>query len=247
MHRFFLPAECFDNLIVRFPKETAHQLVHVLRLETGGVVVALDNQGREYDVVLDQLDNQGVNGHIIAKRPVSTEPAVQLALYLGLAQREKFEWMLQKCTEVGAASFTPLVTRRSLVQDLDEVKKKYERWERILREAAEQSRRGAIPELNPPLDFNNAILEAKKSSFITLIPWEGEHHQDLTQVLQRANLSTSGCLRIACFIGPEGGWDAAEVAFARDSGAVAVTLGPRILRMETAAVVAAALILHELE
>ena len=171
MHRFFLPVDWFDGEVVHFRKEVAHQIVHVLRLEAGQRVIALDNRGCEYDVTLYRVDGQVVMGNITAKRLVSGEPAAHLALYLGLAQREKFEWMLQKCTEVGACTFTPVVTRRSLVQDVDGVKKKYERWERILREAAEQSGRGVIPELHPALYYKEAVLEASRTSALILLPW----------------------------------------------------------------------------
>jgi 16S rRNA (uracil1498-N3)-methyltransferase len=246
MHRFFLPVECFDGEVVHFRREVIHQIAHVLHLEAGQAVIALDNRGCEYDVTLYRVDGQAVMGNITAKRPVSGEPAAHLALYLGLAQREKFEWMLQKCTEVGACSFTPVVTRRSLVQDFDGVKKKYDRWERILIEAAEQSGRGAIPELHPPLIFKEAVLEASKTSALILFPWEEEHFTNLTHALHRTDLTSIKKLWIACFIGPEGGFDAEEAEFARSTGAVLVTLGARILRMETAAMVATALILHEL-
>jgi 16S rRNA (uracil1498-N3)-methyltransferase len=245
-HRFFLPADCFIGGVVYFPMEITHQIKHVLRLEPGQVITVLDNLGSEYEVKLKQIDAPSANGDIISQRLAVSEPGVYLALYLGLTQREKYEWMLQKCTEVGACSFTPVVTRRSLVQDLGGVKKKYDRWERILCEAAEQSGRGLIPELHPPVNFNEAVLEASRTSALILLPWEEEHLTNLIQAFRGIDLSNIKKPRIACFIGPEGGFDAEEVDFACKSGAVLVTLGPRILRMETAAVVATALILHEM-
>jgi len=247
MHRFFASADCFAGEMVNFKGEIAHQIKHVLRLRVGQTVVVLDDRGSAYDVTLETVEGPAVVGRITAHRAAGGEPRTWLHLYLGLAQREKFEWMLQKCTEVGACAFTPLITSRSLAQGRDEAAKKYPRWESILREAAEQCGRGRIPELHPPLMFKEAIQEAGKLNQLSLLAWEGEHDLFLKQAVQglKNNLEIHPCL--ACFIGPEGGFAEEEVALARTVGMITVSLGERILRMETAAVVATALLLHELE
>jgi 16S rRNA (uracil1498-N3)-methyltransferase len=245
MHRFFLSAECFTKDEVHFGKEMAHQIAHVLRLEPGQVVIVLDNHGSEYDVTLNEI-GLSVTGTITGQRAVQSESAAHLALYLGLTQREKFEWMLQKCTEVGVSSFTPVITRRSLVQDINSVLQKYERWGRIIREAAEQAGRGVIPTLQLPLNYKEAILDAKKTSALVLLAWESEQQTTLTHALKKLDLTRPSSKKIACLIGPEGGYEVEEVSFACDAGALPVTLSQFTLRMETAAVVAAALIMHEL-
>lgn len=242
MHRFFLPPGAFQQNQVRFPADTARQLRTVLRLRPGQQVIALDNAGSEYTVTLAEVETQSAWGEIDARRPALGEPAARLALYLGLTQREKFEWMLQKCTEIGAAAFIPFISSRSLVQNKRESEGKQERWQRILQEAAEQSGRGLIPTLHPPLDFTAALDHARQNDRPALIAWEGEDRRSLRAALQELGSPP----QLSLLIGPEGGFSAAEVEQARAAGLQAVTLGRRILRMETAAVAAAALVLYQL-
>jgi 16S rRNA (uracil1498-N3)-methyltransferase len=228
---------------VLFPPETSHQISAVLHLKIGQDVVLLDNTGREFQVELMEIGNKVVLGKIVESRPSIAEPAAQVVLYLSLTQREKFEWALQKCTEVGAAGFVPVITRRSLVQTMVEARNKFERWGKILQEAAEQSGRGLVPTLYEPLRFGQALAHARQNAEITLIPWENEHTVTLGAALSQAGDAP----HIAVFIGPEGGYSSEEVTLACQTGAKPVTLGRRILRMETAAIVTAALILNYLE
>lgn len=244
MHHFFLPPTSIQGPTVIFPVETAHQIQAVLRLRAGQHVIALDNLGSEFEVELTKVERSGVSGSVVEQRPSGGEPPVHLALYLCLAQREKFEWMLQKCTEVGACEFIPVISSRSLVQERMEGKQ--ERWERILREAAEQSHRGRVPVLRPALRYEAALAEAARHP-CRLIPREQEYTLDLRTALHPTGASAGVRLTSAAvLIGPEGGFSEAEVKAARTAGFLPITLGPRILRMETAAVVAAALVLHEL-
>jgi len=244
MDRFFLPSACFDADQVTFLADTAHQMVRVLRLHPGDRVIALDGTGSETLVELVDLTPQSAWGRVLERRPARGEPQSRLWLYLGLTQREKFEWMLQKCTETGAAGFTPLISARSLVQRESEVLPKLERWRRIVQEAAEQSGRGLVPPVHPPLRLNAALAEAAGQE-LCLLAWEEERTLDLKSAL--ASLAGQPAPHLAALIGPEGGFSNAEAAQAAAAGACQVTLGPRILRMETAAVVLTALVLHHLE
>ncbi|GAP15531.1 RNA methyltransferase, RsmE family [Longilinea arvoryzae] len=244
-HRFFLPPELLKNDEFQFPDEIGHQIARVLRLKSGAQVIALDNQGRQADIELIMVAPERVSGRVLQRLPARGEPRTRLTLYLGLTQREKFEWMLQKCTEVGAAAFVPLVTQRSLVQDGREVERKRARWEAILREAAEQCGRGRIPALHPALNWAAALRSARAENDLTLVAWEGEHSLRLRDAL--ANLKAAPAPKLGMLIGPEGGLSEEEIAAGRAAGVQAVSLGERILRMETAAVVATALALDELE
>jgi len=243
MHRFFVPPDILKTYPVLFPPETAHQISAVLRLERGQDVILLDNTGVEFQVELMEVGNKVVLGRIVETRSSIAEPAVQVVLYLSLTQREKFEWALQKCTEVGVTGFLPVITRRSLVQTMVEARNKYERWGKILQEAAEQSGRGLVPTLYEPLRFGQALAHARQNAEVTLIPWENEHNATLHSALFQAGDAP----HVAVFIGPEGGFSAEEVTLACQTGALPVTLGRRILRMETAAVVSAALVLDFFE
>ena len=112
MNRFFLPEERIQEQSVTFPDDIAHQIRHVLRMREGQVVQVLDNTGWVYEVVLVKVTNGEVMGQIREKYYGDTEPKLNLALFLSLTQRDKFEWALQKCTEVGVTSFIPVITSR---------------------------------------------------------------------------------------------------------------------------------------
>ena len=224
--------------------EQAHQICRVLRLQEGNKIVVLDNQGSEYEVVLQTLGRQEVAGRIVARRPALGEPEVSVCLYQSLLARDKFEWILQKCTEIGVSRFVPVVTRRSLVQKTDRLKPDREkRWIRIITEAAEQCGRGLIPRLAHPARLEDCLSEAES--------------QDLCLIASTTALETPLCQVMSCavnrkiqslgiFIGPEGGFHPEELAAARTVGAHEFGLGRRVLRTETAALVASALVLHEL-
>lgn len=241
MHRFFIPPEDFLSDHAQIKGKTARQMAKVLRLKPGAECMLLDNLGSEYLVRLESVEADACSAEILEKRKAD-EPELRLLLMLCLTQREKFEWMLQKCTEVGAAGFLPVISQRTLVQDESEVRNKVERWQDILREAAEQSGRGLIPVLHKTLKFDTAVLQVEKEYPLRLIPWEGEKVAGLKSVLKSETNKMAAVL-----IGPEGGFAEEEVKLAINRGFQAVTLGRRVLRMETAAVVSAALTLHELE
>jgi 16S rRNA (uracil1498-N3)-methyltransferase len=160
---------------------------------------------------------------------------------VGLTQREKFEWVLQKCTEIGAAAFTPVITSRSIVQDIRTTGQKTDRWQQILKEAAEQSGRARIPVLNPPVLFLQA-LEQLRGFDLGLVAYENEKGLSIRKALRGYQGGSLGIL-----IGPEGGLAEEESLRARQSGIQLVSLGVRTLRMETAAIVATTLILHQLK
>ncbi|MFZ3080021.1 MAG: RsmE family RNA methyltransferase [Bellilinea sp.] len=243
MHRFFVPPDAFQDETISFPAETAHQILRVLRLRVGDTVIVLDNLGGQYRVELTLVSSEQVRGRVIDKTLAEGEPPVHLSMYLCLTQREKFEWMLQKCTEVGATEFTPILSNRSLVQDKHTYENKHSRWERIIQEAAEQSGRGKIPRLNLPSDYAAAVETAKAKNDICLVAWEEENTLRLPSALQGVPTGAN----LTLLIGPEGGLSVEEVDQAVRIGWKAVGLGPRILRMETAAIVSAALVIDWFE
>ncbi len=248
MHRFFVPPSNIEKAAVYFPMEISRQIATVLHLRAGQQVIVLDDAGTEYEVMLEIVAPRTTQGRILGARAAEGEPHTHLTLYLGLTQREKFEWMLQKCTEIGAGGFVPVITSRSLVQSSEESRSKLDRWRRILQEAAEQSGRGRIPTLTAPLRLKEALDHFQSHSIPGLIAWEGEKAMGITSALAAIRQTGSGELsHLALFIGPEGGFAEEEITQARAGGLVPFTLGKRILRMETAAIAAAAILLHELE
>lgn len=241
-NRFFIPASSLENEQVRLSPEQSHQVCHVLRLRPGDTIVVLDDSGLEYDATLTEVCLPQTLGRITGKRQAGGEPATHLVLFQSLLSREKFEWVLQKGTEVGVARFVPVLTERSIIRAKLIEERKLDRWRRIVVEAAEQSHRGRIPEIDQTIgfepavsqlaDFDRRLIAAPSAEAVTL--------RDALRGVGRGSVS------IALMIGPEGGFTQEEVARACDRGALPIHLGSRVLRTETAAVVAAALILYEL-
>jgi 16S rRNA (uracil1498-N3)-methyltransferase len=242
MNRFFLSPDLIQKDSVTFPKEIAHQISRVLRLEEGKRVQVLDGFGQEYLIELTQVEPSIVGGRVISSSLALGEPKTRIHLLVALTQREKFEWILQKCTEVGVASFTPIVTSRSLVQKTMEMEGKYPRWHKIIQEAAEQSHRGVIPMLNPVISYHQLMTTKLTTGISGLFFWEEERQIDLKIAL--ADMTNRD---INLFVGPEGGFTPEEADQAKEAGYVSVSLGKRILRLETAAVIAPALVLYQME
>jgi len=216
-----------------------HQLGNVLRLQPADRVLLLDDTGSEYTVVIRSIGRQEVTGHVEACVPARGEPRLQLALYVALLKGDRFELVLQKGTEIGASRFVPLITARSLAdQATGTTAARRERWERIIRESAEQSGRGRLPVLEAPQPFRQACVEATGEAR-TMLLWEGQDAQSLADALAAGHDDPRP---LALFSGPEGGWTEDEVAAAIGYNMIPVSLGPRILRAETAPIAAAAAI-----
>ncbi|MBY6275937.1 16S rRNA (uracil(1498)-N(3))-methyltransferase [Symbiobacterium thermophilum] len=234
--RFFLERVEGDEVVL--PRADSHHLLRVLRAGPGTPFVVLSG-GMAYDCVLHRVEDGLARGRIRAAEPAAGEPAIRITLFQGLAKGEKMELVLQHGTELGIAEFVAVAAARSVVR-LDERKaaQRTERWQRIAREAAEQSRRGAVPTVAPPHTWKEAVARIPEFD-LALVAWEGGG-----EPLRAALEARPEARDIAVFIGPEGGLTAEEVELARQAGAVPVTLGPRILRTETAPLAAVAAILY---
>lgn len=241
MHHFFVPPHWIHGSTVLLGEPVVHQLRNVLRMRPGAVIVVLDNEGWAYEIELTGIEKNQAAGQVIERRPAAGEPAIEVTLYQCLLKKDNFEWVLQKGTEVGVNRFVPVIAQRTIMAEREQVKPaKRTRWERIITEAAEQSRRGRLPVLENPVLFEQALVDAAKSD-LALIPWEKEPDRTLRAVRDAA------VAHVAILIGPEGGFADDEIALARQHGVIPVTLGPRILRAETAAIAAALLVLYEFE
>jgi len=240
--RFFIPASSIEGDRVGLSPEQSHQVCHVLRLKPGDTIVVLDNSGTEYDVTLTAVCRTETVGQVTSSHRARSEPTAEVTLFQSLLAREKFEWVLQKGTELGVAQFVPVLTERSLVRTKTIEENKLDRWQRILTEAAEQSHRGRVPQLEPIVTFDKAVVRLRdfERSLIAAPSDEAVTLRDALQGITRSPAS------VAVIIGPEGGFTEEEVTLACEKGAVRVGLGPRILRTETAAIVACALTLYEL-
>jgi len=236
LHRFFVAAGSLQADRVSFSSAQAHQIRNVLRLRPGDRVVVLDGTGAELLVRLDTL-HDGSAGTVEERSHNQAEPQVNVVLYQGLLKAAKFELVLQKCTEIGVSSFVPIITGRSVPSEPSPGRQR--RFETVVREAAEQSRRGCLPEVSAAVPYGKALAEAASAGGVAVL-WEDER----TVRLRDISLAVPGA-QVGLFVGPEGGLTPQEVALARDTGASVVSLGKRILRAETAAIVGSALLLAQ--
>lgn len=242
-HRFFVAPESIQGQQVQLnDPHLVHQLSSVLRLRSGARVLLLDNSGSEYLVELDQIERKQAQGHVLEQRQSGNETSVVLTVYIALLRGERFELVLQKGTELGVQRFVPVQFARSLGGERAD-EKKMERWRRILREAAEQSCRARIPELHAPLSFEKACLDAEGSRAFLL--YEG-NSTPMRQVLASSFAEAQPDHGYALFSGPEGGITPEELTIANAHGIMPVSLGPRILRAETAPIAATAALLFAL-
>jgi 16S rRNA (uracil1498-N3)-methyltransferase len=241
VHRFFVPAELLATEHVRLEGAVARQMGRVLRLSPGDRVTLLDGSGKEYIVRLRAFSRDAIEGEVEGVGDGRAEPRVHVTLYQGLLKGEKLEWVLQKGIELGVSAFVPLMCRRAVPVERRGWDARMERWRRIVTEAAEQCGRSRLPELREPSEFRVACDDARTRGGLAIIAWEREEAVGLSQALSGAKLT-----RVALFIGPEGGFEEDEVAYARSRGIAPVGLGRRILRAETAGLAAVAAIQYHL-
>ena len=242
MNRFFVPPECIDDHNVRLEEGLAHQICNVLRLKPQDLVVVLDNTGNEYIARLVEVNKKQVIGHIQERRPCTAEPTIRITLFQSMLKREKFEWVLQKSTELGVTRIVPVITARSLVQKTEIKPAKMGRWKHIIREAAEQCARGRMPELAEPIPLAESF---KRPLDIRLMAVLGPDLRSIDECL--SGVTAEGNKGVGLWIGPEGGFHPEEIDRAVNSGLSCIGLGPRTLRTETAAIVGCTLILHALK
>jgi len=240
--RLYLSPEHVAPPHIALPDEARHYLRHVLRLRAGDEVIVFDGTGAEYRVA---LGDGGATAAILERLPDRPPQRLRLTLYQGLPKGKKLPLIIQKITELGAARIVPVQTARATVRlEGREAEAKRARWQKIADEAAEQSH-GARPlEVAPVMAWEEALSDWRQSGQPGLMPDEalaGQPGQGLREVL--ATLGHPEALSV--FIGPEGGFTPEETATGRAAGLTPVSLGPRILRTETAAVVVCALLLYE--
>jgi 16S rRNA (uracil1498-N3)-methyltransferase len=240
MHRFFVRPDDVGTQELRLRTEEADHLSRVLRLGPGAQVVVFDGCGREYETVVERLEPTGVVCRILRDVPSPSPPTVSITLGQGLPKAEKFDWVIQKTTELGVSDIVPLITERVIPTfSRTHVARKVDRWQKLAREACKQCGRATVPHLRPPTPLE-AFFASWQGVELKLVLWEGEETRLLRSILAACGPAAS----VAVVVGPEGGLTAQEVARGEAYGFVATGLGKRILRTETAGVVAVALLQH---
>ena len=188
MHRFFVSPELLKttNIDIALPKDLAHQVRDVIRLDIGEQLILLDNSGDEILATVSKSNKATVEVHLLERRPGRSEPAIRIILCQGLLKSTRFEWILEKCTELGVSVFSPIICRRSMAGLEDTGSSKIQRWQRIIQEAAEQSGRSRLPELLPIRPLMDALSDISPDT-LAIMPWEEEHSLTLHDVLNSTN------------------------------------------------------------
>lgn len=242
MHRFFVDKDNIrDNKVTIIGEDVKH-IRNVLRLREEDIISICDKQGIDYIAEIIDLFKEKVVCNIIETKISNSEPPIEVILYQGIPKSTKMDLIIQKSTEVGVAKIVPVITDRTIVkiQDRKKEENKLERWNKITEEAAKQSKRGIIPEVCQILSFNE-MLETLKNNGIIIVPYENEENIGIKEILRdEANK------KINIVIGPEGGFEEEEIESLKAIGAHIVSLGPRILRTETAGLITSAIVLYEL-
>ncbi len=253
MHRFFISPELLKtgNTLLILPEKLSHQIKDVLHLTVGEQLILLDNSGDETLCSIAKSGRTGIEVELLERHVGKSESPIRIILCQGLLKSARFESILEKGTELGVALFSPVLCRRSMSGLEDAGANKIQRWQRIIQEATEQCGRARMPELLPICSLVHALTHIP-SGALALMPWEEEQGLSLRNALRNAIAERKGIVSpdpftVVVFIGPEGGLLAEEVELARSHGVQPVTLGPRILRAETAALTAVANVMYELE
>lgn len=251
MHRFFIAPELVKDMGVylSLPRELAHQVRDVLRLNLGERLILLDNQGNEILAAVESSSRAGVIVQLLERHAGKAASPIRILLCQGLMKAARFEWILEKGTELGVAAFLPVLCQRSTAGLQETGTAKIQRWQRIIQEASEQCGRSTLPELQAARPLARALGDIPTGA-LAIMPWEEDRGQSLRDVLAGVRMRVAGVVipqTVLLFIGPEGGLTAEETSLARRHGVQVVTLGARILRAETAALACVANVMYALE
>ncbi len=234
--RVHVPGPLAPGQDLALPAQAAAHVTRVLRLRAGAELTVFDGRGGEWDAVLAPASGKVVTVRLGAHHAVERESPLRVTLLQALARGEKMDWVLQKATELGVARIVPVATERSVVQlDDERAARRLEHWQGIVASACEQCGRNRLPEVLPPQSLARACqLAATSPASVRLVLAPGAS----ASLAAAASAAEAGASDVALLIGPEGGLSEAELRVAALAGFVAVAMGPRVLRTETASIAA---------
>ncbi len=247
MTRIFLPPEQLESEEVIITGDNARYLALVLRMKTGDIFEVLDGNGFMYDCTIQKVHKKEVVAAISKKEACSVESPASITLAQGISRGEKMDLIIQKSTELGVQKIIPVITERSQVRHTQ----KLERWRKIAASASQQSGRDRVPEINESVKFDDVLVTppdlclykpGKQDGLLKLILSETYKKQNLKNILK----AEKDINQILLLIGPEGGFSQEEIVSAIQNGFMEISLGPRILRTETAPIAAVSIIQYEL-
>lgn len=234
-HRIHCLSTLEPNSSVILEGTQAHYLGHVLRVRVGQEVTLFDGGGPQYSAEVMSVERKRVELRTSKKMLTDSESSLRVTLIQSVVRSERMDFCVQKATELGVHEVIPVFTHRTIIKiPQDRVNKRTDHWQKIAVSACEQSGRVLIPKVLSPLSLQDAVARTLESNTILLVldPW--------ADPLPLQKYTPPEGASVAICIGPEGGFTQEELNFLRDSGAVSVTCGPRVLRSETAGIVAVA-------
>ena len=245
LHIFVDPAQMKGDLLYVTGKDVNH-IKNVMRLKKGDEIsVRTGQDDREYRYGIEEFTDSEVVCRLRFVKEADVELPVKVYIFQGLPKADKMELIIQKAVELGAAEIIPVEMRRSVVKlDASKKAKKTQRWQAIAESAAKQSRRAVVPMVREPMTMEEAVRFAEQNTDVRLLPYELQEADGSTRDVMDGIREGSA---VSIFIGPEGGFDPAEVELARKAGVVPISLGKRILRTETAALVALSFLIYHFE
>ncbi|CAM3163301.1 16S rRNA methyltransferase [Legionella steigerwaltii] len=227
--RIYQSGNYHTGQLLELSPEASQHVGVVLRMQVGEKLTLFSGDDREFDATIDTVKKKQVSVVIGSITKVSRESPLTIHLAQAVSKGERMEFVMQKAVELGVASITPIITERCVVKlDKERMTKKLHQWQAIVIAACEQSGRNQIPPVNPPVAFEDYIRESQAGLKLILHPGESKSWRDYV----------IGSSAIALLIGPEGGLSDPEVRLACQHGFQPLSMGPRILRTETAAITA---------
>ena len=245
MYQFFVETSQITGGQVRILGKDVNHMKNVLRMKPGEEIRVTDSEtARSYRCEVSELYEETVVCHILAEEEEGSELPARIYLFQGLPKADKMELIIQKAVELGVYQIIPTACKRCVVKlDPKKEKTKLARWQQIAEAAAKQSKRSLIPEIMPVISLKEAFKRCQEMP-VRLIPYERAEGMEKTREILKGIQPGE---EVAVFIGPEGGFEEAEIEEAMKAQIVPVTLGRRILRTETAGMTVLAFLLYQLE
>ena len=236
MPRFFVDNPLAVGQTATLTGADARHLAGALRVTVGEPITLCDGAGTDYACTVAAVERESVFLSVDAATPTEAEPTLAVTLYMGLPKGDKMELIIQKAVELGVTAIVPVATARSIVRlDSKDGAKKQQRWQKIAAEAAGQSGRGMIPAVEAPISWKQALARFETENALLCYERGG---QPIGQLVSPNHTALS------LVVGPEGGFDPAEVEAVTAAGGRIATLGKRILRCETAPLAALAVLME---
>jgi 16S rRNA (uracil1498-N3)-methyltransferase len=240
---YFIQSKSIQNDRITLTGELAHHLRNVLRCRAGEIVLLVDEDRVRYQAELNQVSEKQIIAKILQRERPEPRPTHAVTLAQAVLKGDRMDWAIQKASELGVNVIIPVVTERTVARPKAERSEhQRDRWQKIAKEASQQCGRVDFSDVKPVVSLDDLLKNPPEAS-LKLVPWEQEQARSLKAALHNLKEEKS----VAVLIGPEGGFSPREIEKAREAGWTSVSLGPRILRAETAGMAVLAILEYELD